>query len=930
LASIEVSPFGSADGLFGRGPELGLIREFLDRAASDGGALVVMGEPGVGKTALLRAAEAIEVQSGGRVLSAAGVESEADVTYAGLHEALLPLYGEISELSDPYQDALTVALGFGDGRPPDRLRVANAALALLIHAAQSGPVLLTVDDLPWLDRPSAVVLSMVARRLRGSPVGMLGASRTGEESFFERAGLPTVELGPLDEEAAGELISAHFPTLPQAVRLRLLAEAEGNPLAVLELPAALSDRQRASLGALPGVLPLPRRLQGLFRSRVASLPERSRSLLLLVALDRTGDIRLLQRAGASGPALDDLAPAEEAGLAFIDSNAHRVMFRHPLIRSAVVELSTVVDRREAHQTLAELWADQPDRRVWHLADATVHEDETVAALLEDVGQRILRRGDGVGAVSALIRAADLSPTPSERARRLMLAAYVGADVTGQLEDASQLLADAFTTDPGLGGSLQAAAAGAMLLLNGEGDVETAHHLLAGAIASRSVDASDWGPLSEALSTLLMVCHFSGRPELWEPFDREVQKLGSNAPAVLRLSAKTLADPARTAAPALADLDALVSGINVEEDPTQILRTAVAGFYVDRLGGCREALSRLAHGDGERGNVGIAINALCALGYDNFMIGEWDAAAAQAGEAAELCRTHGFRLLGVWPARYVQILLAATRGDFDACRSIADDMLQWALPRGIRSVQWYAMHGQTLAALGRGDFESAYRHATAISPAGAFASHAYFALQVPMDLVDAAVRTGRDDEAAAHVAAMQDLNLAALSPRLALYAGGAAAMATPGDEGLELFARVLTLPDTDRWQFDRARIELAYGERLRRRRAMTEARSHLSLALEIFERLGASPWTARASEELRATGQTRSRGEAKNRGALSAQELKIATLAASGLSNKEIAERMFLSHRTVAAHLYRIFPKLGVTSRAGLRDALNSLPLERIA
>jgi AAA ATPase domain len=211
------------DALFGRDRELELIREFLDRATAHGDALVLLGDPGVGKTALLKAAETMATAAGGRVLTAAGVESEADVTFSGLHEALLPMYDEISELTDPYREALTVALGFGDGAPPDRLRVANATLALLSRAASSAPLLLTIDDLPWLDTPSAVVLSMVARRLRGSRVAMLGASRTGEESFFERAGLRTVALGPLDNEAAEDLMSAHFPTLAPAVRARLLA-----------------------------------------------------------------------------------------------------------------------------------------------------------------------------------------------------------------------------------------------------------------------------------------------------------------------------------------------------------------------------------------------------------------------------------------------------------------------------------------------------------------------------------------------------------------------------------------------------------------------------------------------------------------------------------------------------------------------------------
>jgi DNA-binding CsgD family transcriptional regulator len=929
MTAIDSHSTRDGETLFGRGNELELFRDFLARAAAGGDALLVLGEAGVGKTALLRAAEGMVEEAGGRFLTAAGVESEADVTFAGLNEALFSLHERIVEIADPYREALTVALGFGDGPAPDRLRVASATLTLLIQAGGTGPLLLTIDDLQWLDRSSAVVLSMVARRLRGTRVAMIGASRTGEESFFERAGLATIELGPIDDTAAAQLLNAHFPELAPAARKRLLAEAEGNPLALLELPAALNDRQRTALASLPAVLPMPRRLHRLFQSRVASLPKRSQQLLLLLALDATGDIRLLQPDGDSAPTLDDLAPAEIAGLVSIDATARRVTFRNQMIRSAVVESSTRVERREAHRKLAELWMDEPERQVWHLAEAAVHADEHVAARLEQASERVLRRGDAVGAVTALIRAAGLSSNAAERARRTALAAYIGAEVAGQLHDASRLLADAQLMDPGLGSSLQAATTAALLLVNTEGDVETAHQLLAGAIASYRADDGNLSALLAALNTLMMICHQSGRPAFWTAFDRELDKLGGRAPTVLRISARTLSDPARQALPVLTELDTIVSEIGREADPSQIMRTAVASFYVDRLTECRDALARLVRESPERGTEGLAVGALCALGFESFLSGEWDAAAQKGRQAIELFRDLGFRRMGgTWPARYVLLLVAAGRGDQEIVRSVADEMAQWAAPRGLRAVQWYASHGLTLAALGNGDFEAAYRHASAISPAGTFPSHVYFALLVPMDLVEAAVRTGRDKEAAAHVQAMHELNVGALSSRLALLVAGSAAIADPCDTALDRFAAALALPEASRWPFERARIELAWGERLRRGRAMTEARSHLAAALDVFERLGAKPWTDRAASELRATGQTRTRRPASNGNTLTPQEFEIATLAAGGLTNKEIGERLFLSPKTVAAHLYRAFPKLGVGSRGALRDALSSLPLDQ--
>jgi hypothetical protein len=387
--------------------------------------------------------------------------------------------------------------------------VANAALALLRQAAAATPVLVVVDDLQWLDRASAVVLAFVARRLGGSRVGVLAAFRSGEEGFFERSGLPGYDLRPLDEVAATALLEDRFPALAPRARQRLLAEAEGNPLALLELPVALSDLQRSSPGVLPAVLPLGRRLQAMFAARISALPVATFHLLLLAALSGTGDLRLLQAAGDT--AINDLAPAERTRLVRIDSPTGRLVFGHPLIRSAVVEMSTSDQRRRAHQELAERLSGQPERRVWHLAEAAVEPDERVAALRQGVAHANLRRGGGVAVVSELLRAAELSPVSSDRASRLAEAAYLGSIVTGDLRDAPRLLEAARQADPEHGGSLAAAVAGTYHLLNGDGDVDTAHRLMVGAIGTLA-DSGDAHNkvLIEGLYTLLLVCFFGGR------------------------------------------------------------------------------------------------------------------------------------------------------------------------------------------------------------------------------------------------------------------------------------------------------------------------------------------------------------------------------------------------------------------------------------
>jgi hypothetical protein len=339
-----------ADTLVGRGEEFALVRAFLDRAARDGDALLLSGDPGVGKTVLLDAVADAASVAGTRVLRTGGVEFEAGMSFSGLNQALLPLLGEFAGLTVAHRDALNVALGFGDGPAPDRLVVSNATLALLRQAAVVRPLLVIVDDLPWLDRASAGVLGFVARRLAGSRVGVLTASRSGEESFFDRAGLPELELQPLDDDAASSLVGARFPALAPGVRARILVEAQGNPLALLELPLALTSAQRAALQGLPSTLPLGRRLQTLFASRISDLPERTQQLLLLMALDGTGDVRVLE---AGGSEFGDLATAERAGLAFVDEGSHRSAFRHPLIRSAVVALASGDGRRRAHRVLAD-------------------------------------------------------------------------------------------------------------------------------------------------------------------------------------------------------------------------------------------------------------------------------------------------------------------------------------------------------------------------------------------------------------------------------------------------------------------------------------------------------------------------------------------------------------------------------------------------
>lgn len=919
------------EGLVGRDRELELLRTFVDEALGGGGVLLLSGEPGVGKSVLLDAAAKAATVAGASVLRSDGVEFLADLSFAGLNHVLEPLLHERDGLDPVHQDALTVALGAGEGAAVDRLVVYAAVLALLRRAANARPVLLIVDDLQWIDRASAAALSFVARRLAGSRVGLLAASRPGFESFFERAGLVELTLSPLDDGAAADLVGTRFPLLGGRGLQRVLAQAQGNPLALLELPAALGD-SRGSAGVLSEVLPLSRRLQDLYASRIAEMPAPTRRLLLLAALEGSGDLPVLQAAVPGEDLLSLLAPAERAQLVRVEDRGLGLLsFRHPLIRATIVSGSTSGQRLEAHHALANALTDQPDRRAWHLAEATPDPDERVAALLERTAQRVRRRGDAVGAFNALVRAADLTPGPADRGRRLAEAAFVGSDVAGELRTAAELLVEARRADPELRGSLQAAAAASHVLLNRDGDVNTAHRLLVGAITTREgrSDGGDDEALFEALCTLRRVCLCAGSPGLWDAFHAAMSQLTVQLPPLQQLLGSVYADPARSTAKALTMLDTVIHDLHRETDPSRIERIAMAALFVDRATGCRAALWPVVDDGREGGAVTSALTALAVLCLDDFMTGQWDECARLAAEGLALCETHGYQLLARQFHR-AQGLLAAARGDDATVRELAQRITGWAVPRGARTVEHFARHMTALAALGRGDYEEAYLNASAISPPGVLAPHAPLALWVPMDLVEAAVRTGRRTEALAHVAAMRQTGLPGVSGRLALVTAGSAALAAGEDRAAVHFEEALAVPGAERWPLDLARVRLAYGEHLRRAGVARDARVHLAAALEAFSHLGAAPWAARAAEELRATGRTTTWGHRDLRASpLTAQEHRIATLAASGMTNRQIGERLLLSHRTVAAHLYRIFPKLGVTSRVTLGEALGALPPQQL-
>jgi DNA-binding CsgD family transcriptional regulator len=713
----------------------------------------------------------------------------------------------------------------------------------------------------------------------------------------------------LSESASAELLHRRFPFLNGRLRDRVLADARGNPLALLELSAVAGDFGRSP------------RLQATFGAGIVDLPALTRQVLLMAALEGTGSLAVLEKASRTD-VFDVLAPAEAMALVRLDAARQQVSFRHPLTRSAVAGSVDAAAQRHAHQNLAAALSNDPERRAWHLAHAVVGPNEQVAAALEEAAFRRLRQGDPVRAVTALIRAAELSPADVSRARRLTDAGYVGAGTAGGLAAIPGILREAHRADPEASRSLEAAVATAHALLNADGDVDASHRILVGAIEAARPEPPPTPALIEALNLLCLVCFVGGRAELWPPLDVAIGRLGPRTPPSLELLRSLLGDPAHAGTPAITRLDSAVAGLHRDPDPAEVIRISTASTYVDRLAGCRPALRRVVSTGRETGDVASTVKAAELLAFEAFFEGRWEEADALLAESLPLCEQNGYHLLG-WSARYVQALLAAARGEDASVRSLTDQVLHEALARGGLVVQQYCSHAKALAALGRGAFDVAYREATSISPAGVLPAMRAPALWVVLDLVEAAAKSGRTAEAAAHATAVSGSRVQDISGRLALLAGAAEGLVAGRDMAAACFERALQAPGANRWPFDLARVRLLYGEHLRRMRAYAQARHQLEAALDAFQRLGAVPWIRRAAGELRVTGvQPGHRGGPTTK--LTSQEHEIARLAATGMTNKQIAERLFLSDRTVGAHLYRAFPKLGITSRAALRDALVAL------
>jgi DNA-binding CsgD family transcriptional regulator len=904
--------------LLGRAQEQSLLTSLLDEVEDRGQALVLRGAPGIGKSRLLSEAAHEARERGMAVLTAAGVQSEGHLPFAGLHQLLRPVRDRAVELPPIQRDALDAAFGLTREVAPEPYRIAMASLDLVSEVANDAPLLLLVEDAHWLDPPTADVLAFVARRIESDPVLLLAAARDGYPSALADAGLPQLRLAGLDDTTAAALLDAAAPGLPLAARNRVLREAAGNPLALLELPAVAAQPEDEA--SVPGGLPLTERLERAFASRVSDLPDAARLLLLVAALsDEDAVSEILQAAAivAGTPLdLDAAQPAVEAAL--IDLDVNSIRFRHPLIRSAVRQSAGVQQRRRVHEALAAVLDADPDRRVWHRAALMSGTHEELACELEEAGERARRRGAIDVAVTALRRAVQLS-APGQRARRMFVTAQLAYE-RGRPDIAGPMLREMERLDLE---PLEVARARSLSELM-DARALADHSRVAGLIATAE-QAGAAGD-RELHHTLLWI---AAARTWWSNPSPDVRQLIVDA--ANRAGPPTAADPRLVSIHAYADphanaskvvdclRDAAVGGVP-DADRAGNLASAgvVVGAFYDSLTFCATAIDS-ARAEGRLGVLPrlLARQAILAVRLPN-----WDIAIPAAEEARRLATELG-QPIWLATAETAIAMIEAIRGDPAATERATARAEQIALPLGATHLVALAQSGPILSSLAHGRHAEALRLAERLFDPHDPAHHLQFACMAIGDLAEAAAHTGSSQAARERLAEVEAMVGDTPAEWIAINLRHARAMLADDErEAAARFEEALGA-DLDRWPFWRGRLLLAHGRWLRRHRHVTDSRAALREARDMFDALGASNWGDHARSELRASGERSRRRVPEARDQLTAQELQIAQLAATGLSNREIGQRLYLSHRTISTHLYRVFPKLGITSRAELGAVLAS-------
>src|SRR4051794_26848420 len=902
--------------LRGRRDECAVLDGLLEDArAGRSGVLVLRGDPGVGKTALLE--YAITSGSDMRVLRAVGAEAEMELAFAAAHQLCMSVLDRLERLPGPQRDALATTFGLSAGGVPDRFFVGLAVLGLLSEVAEKRPLLCVIDDAQWLDRASAQALALVARRMLAEPVVMLFAAREPSNLL---AGLPELVVGGLGNADARALLASVIPgRLDERITDELLAETRGNPLALLELPRGLSAAELAGGFGLPGALSLSGRIEERFLERLGRLPDDTKRLLLVAAAEPLGDRLLLwsaaERLGITGPVLE---PAGAGGVIEGDS---RGRFRHPLVRSAVYRAATPQERRQVHRALADATDAQvdPDRHAWHLAEAASGPDEDVAAELERAAGRAQARGGLAAAAAFLERAATLTPDPSRRAQRLLAAAGAKRN-SGALEAALGLLeaAEAGPLDE-LGSArvellrarialeqLRGGDAGRLLVMAARRleslDPELSRETYLDALGAAMVNDVEVPGGARAAAEAVRAAPSGPAPS--RPVD-----------VLLDGFATRLTDGYAAAAPTLARALELLVALDVSNED--------AGGSLTSAGSRASAIVAVELWDADAWHLlasrrvqfardtGALVHlqfALSFLARSCLLAGEVTAATSMIDEARLLAETTGTPAFVNAP-----MILAAWRGQEARASELIEATSEEAAARGW-STNAYA-RSVLYNGLGRHD-------AARDAALEAFQLHpiAHGPFVVP-ELAEAASRVGDRAQLESALEWLSERTRAISSEWALGVETRVRALLSEGELAESLYRESIAHLAGPRVRLELARTHLLYGEWLRRERRRRDARRQLRTALEMFTRMGAEAFAGRAERELAATGERARRRSVETREDLTAQEIQVARLASDGLSNPEIGARLFISPHTVAYHLRKVFSKLDITSRSQLHRVL---------
>ncbi|WP_431900429.1 ATP-binding protein [Nonomuraea sp. bgisy101] len=911
MSSLEGAPVE----LINRFSERELLTGFLAAVrAGEGRALVLSGDAGLGKTALLddMAANAL----GLRVLRVSGMQSEMELAFAGLHQLCGPLLDRVEALPTPQQLALQTAFGLAEGPPPARFMVGMAVLSLLSEASREQPLLCVVDDMHWLDRASAQALGFVARRLGADPIGIVFGARTPTD---EVAGVRELRLGGLADQHAHELLSfALTGPLDTRVRDQIVAETRGNPLALLELPRTMSREELAGGFGFPGTAPLTGRIEDSFARQLDALPDDTRLLICLASAEPSGEAKLIWRA-ASLLGISHVAarPATEVGLADF---GQRISFRHPLLRRAAYQSATAEQRRAVHRALAESTDPDtdPDRRAWHRAQATDGTDEEAAADLERSASRAHARGGPNAAAAFLEQAAALTVDPARRAdhaaahahmsagsydRVLELLAIVRAEPLTELQSArADLLRGNVAFASGLGSD------GPPLLLKAAKQLEPLDldlaretYLNAWMAAMFAGDLAVGGSLADVSRAA------RGLPVSAQPDEAEL---------VLDALARIIVDG--PAAAALVLRRAVSAIVDASLTPEQVLRwgwfahAAAVGNW--DFTNWRFLLEREVKVLRTAGAFDLLPIVLAALGTVTTWSGEFAASTAMFAEAETICEVTGAPADAIGPT-----MLACLRGDEEKAVPLIHSMIAAAEVTGQGMSVTYANWVAAVLYNSLGRYSEALAAAVASSESS---SDLFIALWSLPELVEAATRTGDIPAAEAALARLAESTTAGgTDVGLGLEARSRALLSS-GDVAERLYLEAIDRLGRTPLRPELGRAHLLYGEWLRRDNRRVDARHQLKTAHEMFVDLGMRAFAERARRELLATGERVRQSAAESENTLTAQETLIVQLASDGLTNPEIGAQMFLSARTVEWHLRKVFGKLGITSRRQLAAALH--------